>query len=299
MNETPTQRCYPWFAVVLSLLSTGLGHVYCGRWRRGVTLFMISLSTFPIAIIAATCSPSHEMLYGLVTTVLAVAIVYLFAVVDALRLARTESRSPSRAASSWHDSRFNTLGLYSLLVALGLCAPTAGALLIRSHVFEAFKTAGASMEPNLRQGDHFLINKLDFELDRGDVVVFLAPTWPVDVRYVRRVIALPGDRVAIRDGQVIVNGAPLGERSNGEQLVDEQAGSVVYNVRYESEMESEFEEQTVPDGEYFMLGDNRSRTIDSRNFSFVPIDSIIGEVQYIYLTGSVGESRFGAFQAER
>jgi signal peptidase I len=166
-------------------------------------------------------------------------------------------------------------------------------------VVQNFKVEGASMEPSLHTGQYLLINKVGYArlegtpfafLDhqgsdaadgylfggpqRGDIIVFRAPVQP-DKDFIKRVIALPGDTIEVRSGQVYVN----------DQLIDEPyiRDKAPYLVP----------RQTVPPEHYFVLGDNRPNSSDSHVWGLVPADNIIGRAWVSYwppnLWGTVPE----------
>ena len=133
---------------------------------------------------------------------------------------------------------------------------------------QAYDVIGSSMEPNLHYGDRLMVNKVVYNIhdpERGDVIILKPPHLPEDaVPYVKRIIALPGDTVEVKDGAVYVNGIRL-----DEPYLDELP-------------EYTFPELTVPEGEYFVLGDNRNHSVDSHNGWTVPEDNIIGKAWFSY-----------------
>ncbi len=132
---------------------------------------------------------------------------------------------------------------------------------------------GASMEPSFKSGDYILTSRVTYKLrrpDRGDVVVFKAPKNP-DIEYIKRIIGLPGDKILIENGQVYVNG----------QALPEQYTAAATNL-WEGGFIKEGTTIIVPDGYVFVMGDNRPRSSDSREFGPVPVESIIGQVFYRY-----------------
>jgi signal peptidase I len=155
------------------------------------------------------------------------------------------------------------------------------ALFATTFVVQAFKIPTGSMESNLLIGDHLLVNKFVYghhsgfwsrllpykNLKRGDVVVFKYPHTP-EVAYVKRLIGLPGEKVEIVGRKVYVNGQPLEEGYT--QFID--PGSV-----YER-----YGPYDVPEGQYFVMGDNRDNSQDSRFWGFVPRDYFIGKALVIY-----------------
>lgn len=121
------------------------------------------------------------------------------------------------------------------------------------------------MEPNLHDGEYVLIDKISYLLhppDRGDVVVFLPPNEDRD--YIKRVIGLPGDTVEIKGGQVYVNGVALDEPY----------------LKYSTN--SEMPARVVEEGRYFVMGDNRNNSSDSRSFGSITPQSIVGRAWLVY-----------------
>ncbi len=143
-----------------------------------------------------------------------------------------------------------------------LCA--ALALPIRFFVLESFTIEGSCMEPTLFTSQRVFVFKLAYALSppaRGDIIVFRYPLDP-SRDYIKRVIALPGERVAIRDGNVYING----------RLLDESA----YPVTPDRSRYPDYQERVVPEGTVFVLGDNRPESEDSRIWGFVPQENIKG-----------------------
>ncbi len=128
-----------------------------------------------------------------------------------------------------------------------------------------FRIEGASMEPNLHDSEYVLIDKISYHLhspERGDVIVFERPGNDRD--YIKRVIGLPGDTVQIAGGQVVVNGQPLDEPYLGQPMVGDMPA------------------RQVEPGRYFVLGDNRNNSSDSRAFGSIPLNDIIGRAWLVY-----------------
>ena len=134
---------------------------------------------------------------------------------------------------------------------------------VRAYVAEPFAIPSESMAPTLRPGDHVLVEKLSYRFGsprRGDLVVFKAPDG--GSLAVKRIVGLAGDRVAIEDGVLAVNG-----HHEKEAYVDQSQVDSVY-----------FGPVVVPRGDVFVLGDNRADSHDSRDYGAVPRRSLIGRV---------------------
>ena len=144
----------------------------------------------------------------------------------------------------------------------GVARPLALLLVIYSIFFQISVVRGSSMAPGIQDGDRILVEPWSFligEVERGDVVVLRYPLDP-RVDYIKRVVGLPGDIVSIGDGQVFVNGERLAEP---------------YVAFHDGD---DFRTTVVSDGHYFVLGDNRPRSADSREFGQVPADFLRGRV---------------------
>jgi len=140
-------------------------------------------------------------------------------------------------------------------------------LVIITFVVQAFYIPSGSMEPTLMIDDRILVAKFVYRVGsphRGDVIVFRYPLNP-QRDFVKRVIGLPGDRVQLREGVVSVDGSVLSEKSYTIKPDFGYYGPVV-----------------VPVAQYFVLGDNRNNSEDSRFFGYVPRGNIIGKAVFIY-----------------
>jgi len=135
-------------------------------------------------------------------------------------------------------------------------------------VYQPVKVEGGSMEPSLEDQERIFINKLVYRwesISRGDIVVF---RYPRDTRksFIKRVIGLPGDRIRIAYGHVYVNGQPIAEPYVPEDFLDTRS----------------YPESVVPANTYFVLGDHRSMSNDSRDFGAVPRTHIYGKAVFGY-----------------
>ena len=174
---------------------------------------------------------------------------------------------------------FKELMSWIVPIAIGLLL----ALLIKQFVFQFVRVDGPSMQPNLQNNERVVCLK-QAKIHRGSVVVFDAngvdPQVSVKTEYVKRVIGLPGDTVEAKNGNLYVNGKKVdqsyiskSERSSGTgtwtlHSISQENSWVLHNGAYK-----------VPKGEYFVLGDHRSVSNDSRYWGFVPKSKIVGVVK--------------------
>ncbi|MBI5637616.1 MAG: signal peptidase I [Nitrospinae bacterium] len=153
------------------------------------------------------------------------------------------------------------------------------ALLIRTFVAQAFRIPSGSMIPTLLVGDQLLVDKVAYRFRppaRGDIVVF---KYPGDESrdFIKRVIGLPGDIVEVRAKAVYINGAPLNERYAFHDAFD--------HMRIIPR--DDFGPVTVPPDKYFVMGDNRENSQDSRFWGFLERDKIIGRAFILYWSRDV------------
>lgn len=144
------------------------------------------------------------------------------------------------------------------------------AFLCRNFLFSPTTVYGESMEPTFQDKDRVLISKTS-DIQRFDVVVFNAPD--ADKRYIKRVIGLPGDNVEMKDDVLYINGKPY------EEPYVKRNNDITLRVTGDFTLKELTGKTTVPNGYFFVLGDNRLISKDSRKFGFISADSIIGEVK--------------------
>lgn len=135
---------------------------------------------------------------------------------------------------------------------------------------------GDSMEPTLSDGDYLLLNKVS-DVERFDIIVFPPPD-EADTQYIKRVIGMPGDTVEYRQDVLYVNGEPV-EEPFLEDIPDDE---LMFYVSGNFSLLSLLGEEEVPEGHYFVLGDNRMNSRDSRSFGFVNEEKVLGKVSLRY-----------------
>jgi signal peptidase I len=182
-------------------------------------------------------------------------------------------------------------------------------LLLRSFLAEPFRIPSGSMIPTLMVGDFILVNKFAYGLrdpvfhskflkvgapKRGDVVVFRFPLDPTK-DFIKRVIGLPGDRIAYRNKHLTVNGEAVPATADGVYTAggslprvvyrfEEEIGSVKHRILVDPARAAEDFEYEVPAGHYFMMGDNRDGSDDSRRWGVVPERNLVGKAFFIWMS---------------
>lgn len=211
---------------------------------------------------------------------------------------------------------------------LTLCLAVFAALAVRHFVLTAYKVPTGSMQPALKPGDFIFSSRMSYGLrlpftrkvlfermpERGDLVVFSYPNHP-DVNYVKRVIALPGDRVQIVNNRLHLNGVPMRyekvqdrDADNPSPDVFEMAEESFESYRTTVILEKgakdrDFGPLVVPPGEIFLLGDNRDTSDDSRYWGTVPLSQISGKAVLVWLSldwqNKWGDGRFPRVRWDR
>ena len=168
------------------------------------------------------------------------------------------------------------------------------ALFVRTWVVQAFKIPTGSMENNLLIGDHLLVNKFIFgptplaigrallpvrPIRRGDIVVFKYPEEP-DRDFIKRVIGLPGETVEVKDKKVYVNGKALDEPY--VHFLQPPSGNSEFHEVTSFDVRERYGPVTVPANQYFVMGDNRDNSQDSRYWGFLPRENVKGKALLIY-----------------
>lgn len=187
--------------------------------------------------------------------------------------------------------------LESIIVAVIL------AMFVRTFVFQAFKIPTGSMKPNLLVGDHLLVNKFMFspvasglerallpmrDIDRGDVIVFKFPEEP-ERDFIKRVIGLPGETLELKNQTIFINGAPLVEPYANYLFPPTSDGA-----DDSLDLRRRYGPVTVPAGHYFMMGDNRDDSQDSRYWGFLPKSYVKGRALFIYWSFDTSEDGSGS-----
>jgi signal peptidase I len=301
-----------WIAGILGLISPPIGMLYVARPMWAASYFVATLSAGVLGFVTLRDA----------TLALAAAISsLLLSIVGAGHAGFIAARQDVPMARPWYSRWFGlvTIVFAFVVVVIG----------IRAFFYEPFRLPSASMLPTVNRGSLFLAKKWGYgnysafgvsilrtritaDLQSGDFIVF---EWPVDreKNFMKRLVALPGDRVSYRDKRISINGKEVPTRKmdkfaymeRGELLAFDQyvekLGEIEHMIiinperppllasavrQFPNRDRCNFEdagvECEVPPGHYFVLGDNRDNSDDSRYWGFVPADAIVGKVIYFF-----------------
>lgn len=294
--RTDKKRC-PWLAVILSMLMPGIGHVYCGRLSRGLILGLLYGLGIPVVLgTLAYFGPTSSVFFGF-GMIAATFGVVLAAMIDSYRLA-------ARTRKDYALKVFNHPAIYLVLGLMIQGSCLGYTLHVRSSLFEAFRVSAASMYPTIAPNDRILVDKCAYKVEipkAGDIVLFHPPTDQWRVNWIKRIVAVAGETVAIENGIVYIDGQPLVRRRVGPgrttlmgqnasktiegEIYTETNGGVTYDVFVTEDpngAHTNMDEITVPPHHCFLLGDNRDYSLDSRQFGPAPLATIVGRADYLY-----------------
>lgn len=167
---------------------------------------------------------------------------------------------------------------------------------IRTTLVETFKVPSESMIPNIEKNDYFVLNKTKYGLKipltemfdnslylykrkdprHGDVIVFKHTS--VNMNFVKRIVGIPGDKIRIKNEKIFINDKEIIRSKVSENIYKEYNNGSEYTVRIDSEVKDEQFYFVVPDNCYFVMGDNRNHSYDSRYWGFVPFKVIKGKL---------------------
>lgn len=266
---------------MLSLLEPGLGQVYNGQARKGLAILALPLLIIPGMIL---CLNAENIVPFLCAFVLLVLAYYIMVVSDAILTAR-------RLRDGYQLERYNKVLVYIGLILLVFVANTALSALVKNNYVKAYKIPAGSMVPTFLIGDHILVDRRPsaHNPERGALIIFEYPVDP-EKDFIKRVVAVGGDIVEIRDKELWVNNKPVHEVYVIHKDTKTLSASTAKRDNYGP--------VTVPPDSYFVMGDNRDESYDSRYWGFVEKTKIKGTVRSIYWSwdhenGVVRWSRIG------
>lgn len=261
----------PLLAVILSIILPGLGQAYSGRVKRGILFFCVTVLIIVLSLLYVL-TPNTKTYIGLLFLLVIFWLFGIFIIVDAYRCAKTYNIKNNLNREITNTKR--VLLIIAIIFLVFLYPNKIIAQYVKSNYFQAFRIPTTSMSPTLVKGDLILVDKMIYkksELRRGDCIVFI---YPEDTKknFVRRLIGLPGETVEIKNERVLTNGIILA------------ASEGIPNIKYfnKGEYGKEGQVVSIPQDNYFVLGDNSAISKDSRFWGFVPRKYIIGKAYKIY-----------------
>jgi signal peptidase I len=273
-------------APILAFILPGCGHFALGLWTRGlVWLFVEGVMWHVLALLALALTP--VLVWGIALGTLALRVA---AIIDLRKRWPSEVPLAGRVA----------LAVFAVFVVNSI-----EAVVVRGKLLETFKVPSGAMLPTIEVGDYVVVDKRVTQPRRGDVIVFIYPKDP-SKDFIKRVIAAGGDTVEIRDGQPVVNGRPIArvpvagecsfddyDETQGEWqkrpcvALDETFDGRSWRVYQEpggGPSMRELGPVAIPIGSYFVMGDNRDNSHDSRYWGFVPGENVKGRAVGLYLS---------------
>ena len=272
-------------AVLFSIISPGMGHLYAGKWKLAIALpFILFLL---IALVGWT--RVVFLSEGMSIIVMMIAVFYLLVMASSFLLARKPTSHNLNASQKWY---FYILFLVVVSLVNSMVMEYRGKL----FGFEPFRIPAASMLPTIMVNDLLIVDTWAYkknEPELGDVVVFDYPRDP-KVKYIKRIMAKGGDHLAYYDKVLHINGKPLRREfvrpyitwgvSEKMEEYSEYIGEKQYRIALMPLRPAINAEYIVPEGYYFVMGDNRDDSNDSRYWGVLPHHYLYGKAEYIWFS---------------
>ncbi len=288
----------PLLALIASLVMPGLGQLYNGQPTKGLLLFLALAAATPVSAWLALHGSKHIMWLIILFFLLLSLALYIYSIVDAFRTAK-------RLGDTYNTKAFNQSYIYIIVFIIGYFFIFGGLLhYTRKHLIESFYIPSQSMLPTLLQGDILFADKrvnclgCKNQVKHGDLAIFVYPNNRTQL-YIKRIIGLPGDQIAIKGTEIRVNSIPLrtvevtqfGHEEQNKLLQThdawrEKTDQAVYTVMWQKNAKPEDDSFTVPNGKVFVMGDNRNASRDSRRFGMVPLADVVGLAKQVWFSRS-------------
>ncbi len=280
--ETKIRR--PWLAGLLALLLTpAVGYAYAGKLQKGIIISFLLLLLSPALAIFLKVTFTKTILLCFV--IILIAIVYLL-FTDCYKTAR-------KSGTNYVLKPYNKWWAYIFLyIIFGLILSSFSQNYTRNNLIQAFKIPAGSMLPTLEIGDHIFVDRGIYKKEptkRGDIIVFPMPQKP-EVDYIKRVIALEGDTIEIIDKELFINS----KKQDDSYALHLSTEVIPRN----SSPRDNLGPIKIPEGNVFVMGDNRDNSYDSRFYGFIPTKTVKGKFVQIYWSWDVKKALFSAQRFE-
>ncbi len=262
-NQKPKE---PLIAVMLTFLLAGLGQIYTGQVKKGVAFLLINVVAL-VGMLKYVMDPATK-LYSYMIGIIPLSILFgLYIIIDAYRTAKQYNQANNLTRSISVGKRI--LLIIGILFFYFFNTQAILANYLRANVVQTFQGRFRSMEPTSMKDDRVLVDKAIYrssEPQRGDIIAFI---YPLDTTrsFMKRFIASGGETVEIRGGHVYVNSKLV--------QIPQIKNSYYFN---QGEYGREGKKVTVPEGSFYVLGDNSTVSHDSRYWGYVPKKNILGKV---------------------
>ncbi len=252
-----------WVSILFTFLSIGLGHIYSGYAKRGIVLCIGQYLLLIFCYFIILAFPSIIFLLLFLTLILAY---FIFCLVDIIKFSKNNSLN-------YKPKKYNKWYLYVLfLIVLFFIPQPMNSETIKENIIQAYKIPAGSLKPTLLIGDHIFV-KTDFtsksDVIKGDLIVFPFPEDP-SKDFIKRVVAIGGDTIEIINKAVFINNKHINEP---------------YIIHIDSNTISKrdnIELTKIPKGSFFVMGDNRDNSYDSRFWGLVEASGVKGKASIIY-----------------
>ena len=292
----------PWLAALLSFLAPGVGQLYNGDPRRGWSLFALFVGLEMTEAFIIPQAALIAVFAGLLLITLGELALRIATAIQAFRLAR---RIGATQITWYQHAWICVLLVLPMSIADAAAAPE----------YKMFYIPSGAMTPTMLVGNYVNVDKTyyrSYSAERGDVVVFKLPTDNSTV-WIKRVIGLPGDHIQMKNGILYINDQPCPRKRIEDFLYHEGNGMVIPLAQYIETLPNGVQHPLIKmgdngpldntqvydvlTGKYFMMGDNRDNSRDSRilsAFGYVPAGNVIGRAEFIYFSTD-GQARLWEF----
>ncbi|WP_022669349.1 signal peptidase I [Desulfospira joergensenii] len=256
-----------WIAALLTFLTIGLGHIYSGKLKKGSFFYLGQYLVLVLCMTVVYLLPSFITLIG---ALLFGSAYFLYCLIDAIRIAQ-------KARPVYQIKSFNRWYLYlGIVICTSLVIQPIISNSIKEYMIQAYKIPAGSLKPTLLVGDQILCKKglaLKNGLQKGEMIIFPYPEDP-SKEYIKRVIAVGGDEIEIKNKKVFINRDQIEE----PYVIHLDSRILPGNLSTRDNLRT----VEVPEDSVFVMGDNRDNSHDSRFWGFVKKPSVTGKAFIIY-----------------